>query len=273
MSIQEIVRILTDSGIEENEAVQEVKMLIEHFCNYTAKDIIMGKSLDYEKLKTVKQKAELRAKTKQPVQYIIGKAYFMRNYYKVSPDVLIPRDETEIVVRHAIDIITQNSLKNVLDIGSGTGCIACAIAEATKCNVTSIDISSKAISIAKENAKNLFLNIRFLESDLFSALSNEKFDLIISNPPYIPKGTELQKEVSFEPETALFTNDVDGTEYYKKIIEKGKYHLTEGGYIVFELGINQSETVKSYFEQNGYTNITVEKDLAQIDRVISGKLI
>ena len=271
MNIQEIVQILVNSGIEYNEAVKEVKMLMEYFCNYTEKDIIMGNPPDYEKLKIVKQKAEIRAKTRMPIQYIIGRAYFMGNYYKVTPDVLIPRDETEIIVRHAIDIINKNNLKTVLDIGTGSGCIACSISENTNCNVTSSDISVSALDIAKENAKHLYQEVRFVESDLFSSIRNEKFDLIISNPPYIPKNTELQKEVLFEPKRALFTEDENGIEYYEKIIDEGRKYLNRNGYIVFELGINQSELVKSCFEQNNYTNITVEKDLAQIDRVISAQ--
>ena len=102
---------------------------------------------------------------------------------------------------------------------------------------------------------------------------DKKFDLIISNPPYIPAGTELQEEVKYEPSIALFTSENTGCEFYKKIIEQGKHYLNQGGYIVFELGINESDLVKTYFETNGYTGITVEKDLAGIDRVISAKII
>lgn len=273
MSIQEIVSILVSAGIEQREAVQEVKMLIEHFCNYGAKDIIMGKPLDYEKLKIVKQKAEYRAKTREPIQYIIGKAYFMGNYYKVTPDVLIPRDETEIVVSHAIDIIKKNHLKNILDIGTGTGCIACTIKLRTNTNVIGTDISEKAIKIAKENTLSHHTQINYIQSDLFSNLSNEtRFDLIISNPPYIPIGTKLQKEVQYEPTTALFTSEKTGCEFYKKIIEQAKDYLNKNGYIVFELGIDESDLVKKYFESNGYKNITIEKDLAGIDRVISAQI-
>ena len=272
MNIQEIVSILTLAGIEPAEANKEVKMLIEHFCNYSAKDIIMGNPLDYEKLKIVKQKAELRALTRQPIQYIIGKAYFMGNYYKVTPDVLIPRDETEIVVRHAIDIIKKNSFSTILDLGTGSGCIACSLADYAD-EVTACDISGNALKIAKENAQNLHKKIEFIESDLFSNISNNKqFDIIISNPPYIPIGTELQKEVQFEPKTALFTSEATGCEFYKKIIEQAVKYLQKGGYIVFELGINESEQVKSYFQANGYSDITVEKDLSGIDRVISARL-
>lgn len=273
MNIQEIVTILTNSGIEQNEANIEVKMLIEHFCNYGLKDIIMGRPLDYEKLKIVKEKALLRARTKEPIQYIIGSAYFMNNLYTVTPDVLIPRDETEIVVRHALNIIKTHKIKSILDIGSGSGCIACSIAQNTDCDVTSCDISEKALNIAKNNAQNLNIkNIKFIHSDLFQEINNQKFDLIISNPPYIPQNTQLQKEVTFEPKLALFTKDKDGTEFYKRIIEQGKNFLNSNGYIVFELGINQSNIVKSYFEQNDFKSIIIEKDLANIDRVISAKL-
>ena len=190
MNIQEIVSILTNSGIEPNEANIEVKMLIEHFCNYTAKDIIMGKPLDYKKLEIVKEKAILRAKTKKPIQHIIGQAYFMGSMYKVTPDVLIPRDETELVVRHAIDIIKTNNLKTVLDIGTGTGCIACAIAQNTNCEILSIDISENALHVADTNIHTLGIkNVTLKHSNLFSNISHETFDLIISNPPYIPLGT------------------------------------------------------------------------------------
>lgn len=273
MNIPEIVSILTNSGIDEREAVIEVKMLIEHFCNYGTKDIIMGRPLDYEKLEIVKEKAKLRAKTKQPIQYIIGQAYFMGSMYKVTPDVLIPRDETELVVIHAINIINTNRLNKILDIGSGSGCIACALARNSDANITSVDISLKALNIAKTNAQKLNLNnIKFIESDLFNNIEDRDFDLIISNPPYIPIGTKLQEEVAHEPKTALFTNEKTGTEFYKKIIEQSSQYLKRGGYIVFELGINQSDLVKGYFEQNSFTNLQIEKDLAGIDRIISAQL-
>lgn len=273
MNIQEIVKILTSGGIEQNEANMEVKMLIEHFCNYSTKDIIMGRPLDYEKLKIVEEKAKERAKTKKPVQYIIGKAYFMGNFYKVTPDVLIPRDETEIVVRHAIELAKKYGLKTGLDIGAGSGCITCTLAEYGM-DVTGVDISDKALAVAKENARLLHRKTDFIQSDLFSDINKEKkFDLIISNPPYIPVGTELQREVQFEPKEALFTSDDSGTEFYERIIKEGRDYLNQNGYIVFELGINQADIVEGYFIKYGYTDIQKEKDLAGIERVISAKMI
>ena len=111
MNIQEIVKILIDSGIEPNEANIEVKMLIEHFAGFGVKDIIMGKKLESSKLEIVKEKAELRAKTRQPIQHIIGFAHFMDEKFIVNKDVLIPRDETEILVRKAVELINQNNFK------------------------------------------------------------------------------------------------------------------------------------------------------------------
>ena len=108
MNIQKLVKILTDAGIEENEAKCEVKMLLEHFCHYTENDKILGKSLTSEQLELIKSKVVQRADTRTPIQYIIGKAWFMGNFFKVTPDVLIPRDETEILVRRAIEIINEN---------------------------------------------------------------------------------------------------------------------------------------------------------------------
>ena len=135
--IQDIIKILTDSGIEPNEANIEVKMLIEHFCGYGVADIIMGKKLDSEKLKIVEEKARLRASTRRPIQHIIGFADFMGEKFIVNPSVLIPRDETELLVRKAIELISRNGFKTALDVGTGSGCIACMLAEKRTAIVTS----------------------------------------------------------------------------------------------------------------------------------------
>ena len=145
MNIQTITKILTDAGIEENEAKKEVKMLLEHFSNYTELDRIRGKVLPDSEWERIKEKAEFRAKTRTPIQYIIGESYFMGEYFKVTPSALIPRDETEILVREAIKIIKENNFKEILDIGTGSGCIACTIAKQTPAVVLGIDISSDAL--------------------------------------------------------------------------------------------------------------------------------
>ena len=277
MAINEIVKILTDSGIEPNEANIEVRLLIEHFANYGYMDLVMGKKLSPEKLAIVKEKAELRAKTHQPVQHIIGLAYFMGEKFIVNPSVLIPRDETEILVRKAIDIINTNNFKTVLDVGTGSGCIACMIAKYTDSQVIGLDISSDALNTALDNASklNLYNKAIFRKSDIFSNVkTGESFDMIVSNPPYIPPSEKekIQEEVKFDPEIALFTKDEKGLEYYEKITSKAAPILNKGGYLLFELGIGQSEDVKKILEDNGFGNIEIIKDLAGIDRVISAAL-
>ena len=222
MSIREIVNILTCAGIEENEANAEVKLLIEKFCELSAVDIIMGKKLDNAKLNTVRQKAEERARTRKPIQQIIGYGYFMGEKFEVSKDTLIPRDETEFLVRKAVDIINKNNYKMALDVGTGTGCIACMVAKNSIAQVIGLDISSEALQIALNNASrlNLYNKAIFRKSDIFSNVrENEKFDIIISNPPYIPfsEKATIQKEVTFDPDLALYTSDEKGLEFYEKI--------------------------------------------------------
>lgn len=270
MNIQEIVAILVNSGIHPNEARIEVKMMIEHYCNYTALDVIRGVPLDYEKLKIVREKAGVRARTKIPVQYIIGLADFMGSKYIVNENVLIPRGETEQLVMRVLDILRSNNTKKVLDIGTGSGCIPCAIAQGGDYYITSVDISPKALEVAKENVKRLELEkkIKLIESDLFSALDkNTKFDVIVSNPPYIPVGTELQKEVTFEPSTALFAND-NGLEFYEKIIPQSREFLNDNGFIAFEIGYDQGDAVYKLLEQAGFKNIIIEKDIMGLDRIV-----
>lgn len=276
MSIQEILKILTDSGIEPNEANVEVKMLLEHFANYGTKDIILGNKLTTEKLQIVKEKAELRAKTRQPIQHIIGFADFMGEKFIVNPSVLIPRDETEILVQKAIEIIYKNNLKMALDVGTGSGCIACMVAKHTDCQIIGLDISSDALNTALDNASrlNLFNKAIFRKSDIFSNVKEgETFDIIISNPPYIPQKEKgnIQTEVKFDPELALYTKDEEGLEFYEKITNGTPKILNKGGYLLFELGIGQSQEVKQIMAQNGFSDIEIIKDLAGIDRVICGK--
>lgn len=276
MLIEDIVKILTDAGIEKNEATIEVKMLIEHFANYTVSDLIMGKKLDSEKLKIVEEKARQRAKTREPIQHIIGFADFMGEKFIVNPSVLIPRDETEILVRKAIEIININDLKAALDVGTGSGCIACMIAKYTDCRVIGLDISTDALNTALDNASrlNLFNKAIFRKSDIFSNVKpDESFDIIVSNPPYIPPSEKenIQKEVTFEPENALYTTDEKGLEFYEKITSEASKILNKGGYLLFELGIGQSQEVKNFMKKD-FENIEIIKDLADIDRVICGKL-
>lgn len=277
MLIQDIEKILTDSGIEPNEAKVEVRLLIEHFAGYSLVDILMGKKLTEDKLKIVEEKAKLRAKTHEPIQYIIGLADFMGEKFLVNKDVLIPRDETELLVRKAIEIIKENNFKMVLDMCTGSGCIACMIAKLTNSQAMGVDISTEAIHTAFKNMEKFGLYNRaiFRKSDIYSKIrEDEKFDLIVSNPPYIPPKEKetIQEEVSYEPDLALYTTDEKGLAFYEKIIKDAPKFLHKGGYLMFELGIGQSTSVAQLMKKAGFENIKVLKDLANIDRVIFGTL-
>ena len=277
MLIQDIVKILTDAGIEQNEANIEVKLLIEHFAGYNLADIIMGKKLTDEMLAIVEEKAKLRAKTRHPIQYIIGLADFMGEKFNVQPDVLIPRDETELLVRQAIEIIKEKGFTQVLDLCTGSGCIACMIAKLTDAQVIGADISTEALHVAFSNMEKfeLFNRASFRKSDIYSKIRpEERFDMIVSNPPYIPPKFKetIQKEVSFEPELALYTSDEKGLEFYQKITEGAGAFLKDGGYLMFELGLGQAQDVAEIMNANGFKDIKVLKDLANIERVIWGHI-
>lgn len=217
--------------------------------------------------------------THYPLQYIVGEWEFMGIPFKVNENVLIPRQDTEILVEKALEIIGSEFEKikgkiSVMDMCTGSGCIGISVAK--KCqntSVTCVDISKAALEVAKENGKlNGVKNISFIESDLFENV-NGKFNVIISNPPYITSAEikKLMPEVKdFEPHLAL-DGDSDGLKFYKLIINHSKEYLNENGYILFEIGYDQGEQVKKLLFEKGYTDIEVLKDLGGNDRVVIGK--
>lgn len=217
--------------------------------------------------------------THYPLQYIVGEWEFMGIPFKVNENVLIPRQDTEILVEKALEIIGSEFEKikgkiSVMDMCTGSGCIGISVAK--KCqntSVTCVDISKAALEVAKENGKlNGVKNISFIESDLFENV-NGKFNVIISNPPYITSAEikKLMPEVKdFEPHLAL-DGDSDGLKFYKLIINQSKEYLNENGYILFEIGYDQGEQVKKLLFEKGYTDIEVLKDLGGNDRVVIGK--
>lgn len=282
MRLKEIEQILIQGGIEPNEAKIEAKMLVRHYLGLSDVDLAINDEFDDEHGREVSLKAKLRAQKRIPIQYIIGEADFMGEKFIVNENVLIPRDETEILVRKAVEILGKQVAcppallpscpPKVLDIGTGSGCIACMLAKKTDAQVIGVDISTEALQVALDNASRLglFNKAIFRKSDIFSNVkSDEKFDMIVSNPPYIPLSEKenLQFEVQFEPESALFAQN-EGLEFYEKIITQAKPFLNEGGYLMFELGIGQAQAVKKMLEENNFKDIEIEKDLAYIERVI-----
>jgi release factor glutamine methyltransferase len=215
-----------------------------------------------------------KRKARIPYQYIVKKQYFMGLEFYVDERVLIPRPETEILVEEVLKRIKKGDV--VLDIGTGSGAIAVSIAKLfPECKVYALDISEEALEVAMYNARNLGVidNILFLKSDVFSNVPyGLKFDLIISNPPYIKKGEIefLQEEVKKEPILALDGGE-DGLFFFRKIAYSARPFLKKGSKIFFEIGYGQKDEVKGILIENGFKNIQVVKDLAGIDRVVIGE--
>lgn len=207
-----------------------------------------------------------------PFAYITGKQEFMKLSFKVTPDVLIPRPDTEILVENVIKIVKSNQEKkyNILDMCSGSGCIGISLNKyLDNVKVTGADISKNALEIARYNNIVHNTNVEFINSDLFENIADRVFDIIVSNPPYIPTNDikNLQKEVLNEPTLAL-DGGQDGLDIYRKIVLSAKKHLEDGGYLVFEIGYDQAKQVCDILKIEGYEDIKVIKDLSNNDRVI-----
>ncbi len=229
---------------------------------------------DSDKVLTEKQEELLdkilaRRKTREPLQHIFGFVPFYNIELKTDSRALIPRDETAILVEKALEFINQNKYKTLLDIGTGSGAIAITIKKnAPEVIVTASDISEKALSLATENAKSNDADVSFIKSDLFENI-DEKFDVILSNPPYIPtKDIEkLEKELSFEPENAL-DGGADGLDFYRDIIAEAKSHINKNGLLMFEIGFDQGDAVRTLLAKNGFTETFLLKDFSGLDRIV-----
>lgn len=187
-----------------------------------------------------------RRERREPMQYILGDTEFMGLTFRVAPGVLIPRQDTEILCEEAVRF-AKGRRARVLDIGTGSGALAVSIARlCPDAQVTAVDVSNQALAIARDNAARLDARVRFLESDCFLALGDERFELIVSNPPYIDSGemAGLMQEVRFEPELALFGGE-DGLDFYRRIAREAAAHLTPGGMLMFEIGWKQREAVEA----------------------------
>lgn len=220
-----------------------------------------------------------RLKNYEPIQYIINKQEFMGFEFYVDKNVLIPQPDTENLVEEVIHISEkmresgQNKLR-ILDMCTGSGAIAISLSKLVENTlVYASDISLEAIKIAEENASKHQANVMFFQSDLFRKISElYKFDIIVSNPPYIEKNIikTLSKEVQNEPILAL-DGGIDGLNFYRKIAEDAKKHLNVNGYLAFEIGFNQKSAVENILEENGYKNIYSRKDLSGNDRIVVGQ--
>ena len=249
-------------------------------------DILMCKRLElylmYDRPLTEKELTEYREYLKrrstfEPAQYIIGTVEFYGLEFKVSPAVLIPRPETEILVETVINSVRKEDELRIMDIGSGCGNISIAIAlNLAKANVTGIEISESAIAVAEENLKiyDLIQRVSFLNYDILSVNRNEfsDFDIIVSNPPYVSKEDygKVQKEIlNYEPDIAV-TDFHDGYKFYREIISLAEQKLKPNGKIFLEIGQGQSQKISEFMNENNFKEIFIVQDYQKIDRVIYG---
>lgn len=271
---------LADKGIDT--ARLDGELLLAHALRLDRTHLYMNfdKPLNEDELATFRALVKRRA-AREPLQYITGHQEFWSMEFKVSPAVLIPRPETELLVEEgakAIKASFHNSEETeILDIGSGSGALTAALAkEIALSHVTGVDISPEAVALARENveANGLSSSVSILEGDLFGPVKGRQFHLIVSNPPYIPKGdlSGLQPEVTkHEPLSALDGGD-DGLDYYRTIIPEAPNYLHPGGWLMVEHGEGQSETVADLFRNAGsFEEVETIKDLAGIFRVVKGR--
>jgi release factor glutamine methyltransferase len=218
---------------------------------------------------------------KAPMAYITGSKAFYGLDFEVNPAVLVPRPETELLVDAALaflaSMIKKQPAVKVLDLGTGSGCIAVSIAhEAQRLGyvaaVTAIDASKAALEVAAcNNARLAQGQVRLLHSDWFSALANERFDLIVSNPPYIVEGDVHLQALKHEPIQAL-TSGADGLDAIRLIISQAPQHLQPGGMLWLEHGYNQAPAVRALLTQGGFSKVHSQRDLAQIERISGAAL-
>lgn len=210
----------------------------------------------------------------EPIAYLLGTREFYGLDFKVTSATLIPRPDTELLVELALQKIPQRGVYRVLDMGTGSGAIALCIANARpNAEVVAVDASDAALDVAGENAQRLNIdNVRLLRSDWFSALADERFDLIVSNPPYIEADDAHLSlgDVRFEPLSALASGQ-DGLDDIRRISSEAKEHLISGGWLMFEHGYNQAQRVRELLQQAGFVEVGSFLDLSGIERVTIGR--
>lgn len=260
-------------ALSESAALAKL-ILTEHFDVPTI-DLYTGKGIELtekqqQELATILQKLEKQV----PVQYILGYAFFKRRRFMVTPDVLIPRPETEELVNL---VVRNNTVKQpkILDVGTGSGCIALSLAgDIEEANVTAIDISDAALKVAQSNALQLKVKVEFIQMNILKSLPNGCFDVVVSNPPYIAEKEKKEMEhnvLDYEPSLALFVSDDDPLLFYRVIAEKAQLLLNKEGRLYFEINQAYGEEVKQLLIDLQYSDVKLYKDLNQKDRIVTAR--
>lgn len=264
-------KMLAQAGIDEAEL--DARYILEYITGLNSAQYFINSEDIIEKDKAEEFFRLIERRSKRiPLSYVIGTRDFFGLTFKVDENVLIPEQETELLVE---EVIKHSEGKSVLDMCTGSGCIAISIALFGKpSKVAASDISEKALEVARENAKSLKAGeISFIQGDMFENVT-DKFDIIVSNPPYIETGEidELMPEVrDYIPRLAL-DGDIDGLKFYRIISKEAVKKLNKNGRIFYEIGYNQSRAVASILLENGFTDVKIMKDYSGLDRIVMAKL-
>ncbi len=267
--LQEAQARLASAGIESNRL--EAQVLAMHVLLVDRSWLLAHPETEFPDL--AGEGLLQRRERGEPLAYITGRREFYGREFSVRPGVLIPRQDTEILVETALAAMDwpnhEHGDVSILDLGVGSGAIAVTLKlERSHSTVTGIDISPLALEIAGDNARSLEADIRLLLSDGFSSIPNERFDLIVSNPPYIGNEEILDREVAeFEPAQALFSGPT-GLEFYERLAREAGAHLVENGRLIVEVGHTQSNAVQALFESSGWKHQQTVRDLCGIERVV-----
>jgi len=270
---QQITDLLyTNYPIYEAESL--AYMIMENILKLSKTAILMNEEVEYWQEAEVKRIVE-KLLNNEPIQYALGYADFYGNKFIVNENVLIPRQETEELVRMIIHENQDEALR-ILDIGTGSGCIGCSLAlEMNRPEVFGLDVSNDAIDLAKKNVESLKCGISFILSDILTEkIPIDNLDIIVSNPPYVTnKERQLMHKniLEFEPELALFVPDENPLLFYQTISHKSKISLKSGGKLYFEINELFGSDVAYLMENNGFENVKVYQDLNGKDRFVSGK--
>lgn len=264
-------KMLAQAGIDEAEL--DARYILEYITGLNSAQYFIHSEDIIEKDKAEEFFRLIERRSKRiPLSYVIGTRDFFGLTFKVDENVLIPEQETELLVE---EVIKHSEGKSVLDMCTGSGCIAISIALFGKpSKVAASDISEKALEVARENAKSLKAGeISFIQGDMFENVT-DKFDIIVSNPPYIETREidELMPEVrDYIPRLAL-DGDIDGLKFYRIISKEAVKKLNKNGRIFYEIGYNQSRAVASILLENGFTDVKIMKDYSGLDRIVMAKL-
>jgi len=264
---------LADKGVENPRLEAEWLLCEALSLDRVGLYLNFDKPLSDAELASYKAMVVRRAK-REPLQYILGTQEFMGLEFQVTPAVLIPRHDTEVLVTEAIK--RGAGAASILDIGTGSGCVAIVLAkELPETEVSTVDISPDAITVARGNAEGNGAVVHFFQGSLFEPFAGRRFDMVVSNPPYIRKDEleTLQPEVrGFEPMSAL-DGGTDGLDFYRAIVAGAPAHLNPGGWLLFEVGAGQAPDVLGLLQQGGFAAETFSAaDPAGIERVVGGRL-